>query len=81
MKAKIKEGAKIFHDHGFFHYPNLKGGEVADLDTIFEVEAKHSYWDCRAHGYGIMDKPTKERAYGSGSIFVLETDDIIEVTG
>ena len=74
MKAKIKIGSPIFHDHAFLRWPDCQGQDNADPDTVFEVTEKRNYYDCRADGFGRTDMDDKSQKYGCGSIFVHRFD-------
>jgi len=77
MKARITIGANIFHDHGCFKFPNLMGGDKAKPNTVFDVEERAGYYDCRADGYGAMPSNGIAGKYGSGSIFVDNLSDLV----
>jgi hypothetical protein len=69
FKARIRLGAPIGHDFGYFKWPECKGtggGEwkAADPDMWFECEIMgDDRYECCAPGYG-------EKPYGNGSLFV-----------
>ena len=77
MRARIKIGTNIFHDHGCFKFPNLMGGGKAKHKTVFDVKKKAGYYDCRADGYGAMPSNGIAGKYGSGSIFVDNLSDLV----
>lgn len=63
MKARIREGALVGHDHQLGHW--------GKNDTVFDVEPLNSLelegrMVCRAHGYGEHGLPG---SYGNGSVF------------
>ena len=63
-KAKIKDGAVVGVDFSFVTWKD--SGEIFDVYTFSEDRKK-----LVADGYGNLDKPN---AYGSGALFVKNTD-------
>lgn len=63
-KAKIKDGAVVGVDFSFVTWKD--NGEIFDVYTFNEDRKK-----LVADGYGNLDKPN---AYGSGALFVKNTD-------
>ena len=66
QKGQIVPGTILFQDHGFAIWP-IKG---ADVETVFEVEWRGNYWECKADGYGHLRSRGDTGEYGNGSIFV-----------
>lgn len=69
MKARIKQGAKVFMDHAMWVWPDLPHG---DAEIVFDVDVTRpvrlGWLECKAHHFGIHD------SYGNGSLFVKEQD-------
>lgn len=79
MKAKIKPGTPIFHDHWYLSWPWVSGGQQANPDTVFDVELGSSGFECRADGYGRRSWAGESGGYGSGAIHIFDRDGLIEV--
>jgi len=79
MRVKIKDGAFISHDFGYFNWPNCRPPKEikANIDYEFDAEWTGRYWDCKRPGYGIINDCND--AYGNGSIFVFNKEDVIEI--
>lgn len=79
MRAKIKIGTPIFHDHWCLRWPMVSGGEATDPDKIFDVEKEGQFYVCRADGFGRREWDGETGGYGSGSIIVQDREALIEV--
>lgn len=75
FKARIKRGASISHDHGYFRWPECKapGGKfnADDVDMTFEAEDCGTFFSLVAKGYGDPGQ------YGNGSILLHGIDNLI----
>lgn len=70
FKARIKRGTAIFHDHGFFRWPDSKGDGKRVADADMEFDCQHDGGDSfslTAPGYGILGMKDQ---YGNGSVGV-----------
>jgi hypothetical protein len=69
VKMRLKVGASVFQDFGFYRWPELRRG-AAPVDTLFNVEFMDDGKRARlsAPGYGDDSSPN---AYGSGAIHVF----------
>lgn len=85
-KVRIKRGTAIMQDHRFSNWPacvppqhEYEGEdyrrEAKDPDMIFDAQWMGDYWDCFAHGYGVIESADRN-AYGNGSIFVTGFDSV-----
>jgi len=81
VKVRIKPGAVISQDHGFFRWPNCYPPEseypgeeyrcaAKNPDMEFSATWNGSFWNCKAPGYGEIGN------YGSGSILVRGYDNV-----
>jgi hypothetical protein len=74
FRAKIKEGAAVGIDFGFYRWPDVpmpKSGRCS-ADAEFTVEFFGVGFDCRRQGFGIIGGD-----YGNGSVYVRNINDLI----
>ena len=78
MRVKIKPGAFIGHDFGYFNWPDCKPPNSKPANVDYEFDAvwndKAGFWECMRPGYGEINGE-----YGNGSIFVFSKDGVEEV--
>jgi hypothetical protein len=78
MGVRIKRGALVGQDFGFWHWGEIR--YLDKLDTVFELLPKEVFSTnegrrmIRAYGFGVLNGDNSGEAYGNGSIFVKETD-------
>lgn len=79
FKCRIKRGTAIFHDHGFFRWPECKapGGKWIADDPDMEFDCSQfgqDNFDLTAPGYGVLGMKGQ---YGNGGICVKSLEGLI----
>ena len=75
-KVKIKTGALIGQDFGFFRWPE----ELSDM--TFDVDKERDFVDeyhcvLTAYGFGQRSTPYDSKSYGNGALHVRRTEHLI----
>ena len=78
FKAKIRIGALVGQDHGWFKWPNCAVPKLLskiDPDMEFDcTELDGGRFDAVAPGFGIHGNPSQ---YGNGSLYIYSIDDLV----
>jgi hypothetical protein len=81
FKASIKPGAAIFHDHGFYRWPDAGHPQNPPVKFYPEIEFEAEmspggeHFNLRRPGYGILGGAHDH--YGNGSISVSSIHDLV----
>ena len=73
MRVRIKPGAFIGQDFGYFNWPDCKSPAKVDYEFDATWNEKDKFWDCIRPGFGEI-----KGDYGNGSIFVFDKDGVEE---